>query len=175
MDRLDDLLAASAPRVAPSRELDRVSGRVTRRPRAGLVIAGVTALTLAGGTAAIATDLPLDELINSMLNGQQNDHAWEMDITGVDGTFHCMGGIVVMPERGKSTFTEENYLAIKEFVQDHDWSDLAPDPTLMHDWQKGTAEQLAVSADRSMIEIAVEAGYSTDSISTQGTAQCEPK
>ncbi len=179
MDRLDDLLTASAPRVAASAELDRVTTRITtRRPRRGLVIAGLVTLSLAGGTAAIAGTKPIDDLVNYYLSGDQprhNDHAWEMDITGVDGEFHCWGGIVVMPATTKDTYDEASYLAIKGFVQEHDWSDLQPNPELLHDHQRGTAEQLAITADRDMIEIAVAEGYSTDSITTRGVAECEPK
>ena len=174
MTDLDDLLQASAPRVAPNAAIDGVTRRVTRRPRAGLVVAGVVALSLAGGTAAVAGNGPLDALIDYYLNGNANDHAWEMDITGVDGDFHCIGGIVVLPAPDKSTYVEADYLAIKGFVQHHDWSGLQPEPSLLHDWQTGTAEQLAITADRQMIEVAVASGYTTDSITTQGTATCEP-
>jgi len=178
MTELDDLLQASAPRVAPSTAIDGVTRRVTRKPRAALVVAGVVALSLAGGTAAVAGNGPLDALIDYYLSGdkpEHNDHAWEMDITGVDGEFHCIGGIVVMPATDKPDYVEADYLAIKSFVQTHDWSDLQPDPSLLLERQTGTAEQLATTADRRMIEVAVAAGYTLESISTRGTATCEPK
>jgi hypothetical protein len=95
-----------------------------------------------------------------------------MDITGVDGTLNCIGGIVIMPNTERPEFTQASYLAIKKFVQDNDWSDLQPDPELLHEWQPGTAEQLAITADRNMIEIALDEGYTTDSISTRLTATC---
>jgi hypothetical protein len=175
MTDLDDLLQASAPRVASSATLHDVTRRLTRRPRTGIVVAAVAALSLAGGTAAAAGTGALDDVIDYYLNGNANDHAWEMDITGVDGEFHCIGGIVVLPAPDKPDYRESDYLAIKKFVQDHDWTDLRPDPGLLHTGQTGTAEQLAITADRRMIEVAVDAGYTTDSISTLGTATCEPK
>ena len=176
MNHLDELLAESRPRVAPSAALDAVTTHVlTPRRRRGLAIAGLVTLSLAGGTvAATAGTGPLDALIDYYLNGQSNDHAWEMDITGTDGLHHCIGGIVVMPHTTKPGYSEASYLAIKNFVQTHDWTDLEPDPSLLHAGQRGTAEQLAITADRSMIAIAQKAGYSVDSISTMGTATCEP-
>jgi hypothetical protein len=176
MDRLDELLAESRPQVAPAATLAAVTAAVTRRrPRRGLVIAGIVTLSLAGGTAAAATTGPLGDLIDSYLNGHPNDHAWEMDITGTDGTMHCIGGIVVLPATEKPTYVEADYLAIKRFVEQHDWAGLEPDPSLLHDGQEGTAEQLAITADRHMIEVAVQAGYTTDSIYTQGAAECSPR
>lgn len=174
MDHLDRLLASSAPVLQNGTELDRVTTRIaTRRPRRwGLVVAGLVALSLGTGTAAMAGNGTLDELVDYYLHGQANDHAWEMDITGVDGTFNCYGGIVVMPH-DRPEFVEADYLAIKNFVQEHDWSDLQPDPSLLHPGQRGTAEQLAITADRHMIEVARAAGYSVTSITTLGTAQCE--
>lgn len=176
MDRLDELLAESRPRVAPAATLAAVTATVMRpRQKRGFIIAGALALSLAGGTAAAATTGPLGDLIDYYLNGHPNDHAWEMDITGTDGTMHCIGGIVVLPAPEKSTYVEADYLAIKRFVEHYDWTDLEPDPSLLHSWQKGTAEQLAITADRHMIEVAVDAGYTTDSIYTQGAAECSPK
>jgi hypothetical protein len=177
MDQLDDLLAASSPRVAPSREVDRVTTHVTRkRRRRGLVIAGLVTLSLGTATAAIATDLPIDAIINYYLNGHQNDHAWAMDITGDDGTFYCMGGIVVLPDTSRAEYNEADYLAAKAFIQNQDWSDLKPDPSLLHERERGTAEQLAMTVDRSMSQTALlESGLPLTSIHVQGTAQCEPK
>ena len=179
MDDLDTLLAESAPRVAASSELDRITSRVTaRHPRRGLIVAGIVALSLGGGTAAMAGTGTLDDIVDLYLSGDQprhNDHAWEMDITGVDGTLHCYGGIVVMPFDTKPGYVEAHYLAIKQFVQDHDWTDLQPDPSLLHPGQRGTAEQLAITADRHMIVVAQEAGFTVDSITTRGTAECKPK
>ena len=179
MDHLDRLLADSAPSVPVSAELDRITSRVTaRRARRGLIVAGIVALSLGGGTAAVAGTGTLDDLIDQYLSGdkpEHNDHAWEMDITGVDGEFHCIGGIVVMPATYKPDFVEADYLAIKQFVQDHDWSDLDPDPSLLHSTQHGTAEELGVTADRHMIVVAQEAGFTVDSITTRGTAECTPR
>lgn len=176
MDTLDELLAESRPHVAPSAALDAVTASIaTPSRKRGLIIAGLVTLSLAGGTAAVAGNGPLDDLIDYYLNGESNDHAWEMDITGTDGTMHCVGGIVVMPANFKPEFVEADYLAIKHWVQDHDWSNLQPDPTLLHPGQRGTAEQLAITADRSMIVVAQEAGYTVESITTRGTATCEPK
>ena len=176
MDRLDELLVESRPRVGRVAALEAVTAAVAkRRARRGVIIAGIVTLSLTGATAAAATTGPLGDLIDYYLNGESNDHAWEMDITGTDGTQHCIGGIVVMPFTSKPGYTEASYLAIKRFVQNHDWSDLQPNPSLLNEGQLGTAEQLAVTADRTMIVIAQEAGYSVDSITTRGTAQCSPK
>ena len=179
MDELDDLLTASAPRVAPSAELARVTNRVTaRRGRRALIVAGIVALSLGGATAAAAGTGTLDEIIDYYLSpdGQlHNDHAWEMDITGADGIFHCRGGIVVMPADSKADFIEEDYLAVKKFVQNHDWSDLRPNPALLHERDRGTAEQLAITADRNMTTTAEKAGLSLSSVEVRGYAECLPK
>ena len=179
MNRLDELLAESKPHVAPTAAAGAVTARVTTPTRRrGFIIAGLVTLSLAGGSAAVAGTGPLDDLIDYYLSGdvpQHNDHAWEMDITGTDGTLHCIGGIVVMPATSKPGYVEADYLAIKQFVQDHDWTDLQPNPSLLHVGQQGTAEELAISADRQMIEVAQDAGYVVTSISTRGTAQCSPK
>jgi len=184
MDDLDSLLADSAPRVPASSELDRITRRVTTRtPKRTLIVAGIVALSLGGGTAAMAGTGTLDDLVDYYLSGQNvganqpyhNDHGWEMDITGVDGEFHCFGGIVVLPFDSKPEYVEAHYLAIKQFVQEHDWSDLQPDPSLLNEGQSGTAEQLAITADRRMIAVAQEAGFTVDSITTRGFAECAPK
>lgn len=176
MDQLDALLNNSKPHVAPSAALDAVTTTITRPQRKrGFVIAGLVTLSLAGGTAAVAGNGPLDDLIDFYLNGQPNDHAWEMYITGVDGTQHCVGGIVILPTDYREDYVEADYLAIKRFVQNYDWSDLEPNPALLHPGQRGTAYQLAITADRNMIVIAEAAGYTVSSISTQGTATCWPK
>jgi hypothetical protein len=179
MDQLDTILASTAPPVPPSSELDRITSRVTsRQSRRALIVAGIVALSLGGGTAAMAGTGTLDDLIDYYLSGdapRHNDHAWEMDITGVDGTLHCYGGIVVMPFDTKPNYVEADYVAIKQFVQDHDWSDLEPDPSLLHPGQRGTAEQLAITADRNMIVVAQQAGFTVESITTRGFAQCDPK
>ena len=181
MNELDELLDRSAARpFAVNAELDRVVNRVVvrRRSTRALAVAGVVVLLLGGGTAAMAGTGTLDDIVDYYLSGSEpehNDHAWEMDITGVDGTFHCVGGIVVMPLHNRPEYVEASYLAIKQFVQDHDWSDLQPDPSLLRPGQDGTAEQLAITADRHMIVVAQEAGYTLESITTRGTAQCQLK
>jgi hypothetical protein len=175
MDRLDELLTESRPRVTPSTALDPVTTRITARRRRGLVIAGVVTLSLAGGSAAAAGTGTLDDLVNYYLNGRSNDHAWEMDITGTDGTQHCIGGIVVEAQKNNPGYSEAEYLAIKAWVQNHDWSDLQPDRSLLHDGQRGTAEQLAITADRHMMVEAQAAGFDLASVSTGGTATCWPR
>ncbi len=179
MDHLDDLLASSAPQHPRSTALDRVTNRVTaRRPRRGLIVAGIVALSLGTATAAAAGNGTLDDLVDYYLSGDKpyhNDHAWEMEITGADGTFDCIGGIVVLPADDKSDFVYADYLAVKDFIQDHDWSDLQPDPSLLHERQRGTAEQLAITADRSMTRLAEAEGYPLSSIHTRGFAECYPK
>ena len=179
MDQLDTLLAQSAPRVAASAELDRITSVVThRKSRRVLIVAMIVGLSLGGATAAAAGTGTLDDIVDYYLSGdipRHNDHAWEMDITGVDGTQHCYGGIVVMPFDSRPDYSEADYLAIKQFVQEHDWSDLQPDPSLLHAGQRGTAEQLAITADRHMIVLAQEAGFTVDSITTRGFAECAPK
>jgi hypothetical protein len=179
MDPRDTLLAQCAALVAPCADVARPTPRVSaQRARRGSIFAGIVALSLGGGTAAMAGTGTLDDLIDYYLSGdipRHNDHAWEMDITGVDGTLHCYGGIVVMPLTSDPDYVEAHYLAIKQFVQEHDWSELNPDPGLLRAGQKGTAEQLAITADRHMIEVAQDAGFAVDSITTRGFAQCDPK
>lgn len=132
-------------------------------------------LSLAGGTAAAAGNGTLEDIVDALL-GHPSDHAWEMDITGADGTFRCMGGIVVMPDTTRAEYNEADYLAAKEFIQNHDWSDLKPDPSLLHERERGNAEQLAMTVDRSMSQRAlVGSGLPLTSISVRGTAECEPK
>lgn len=178
MNELDELLAASAPRVASSTELARVTNRVTlRRGRRGAIIAGLVALSLGGTTAAAAGTGTIDAIVDYYLSGDQprhNDHAWEMAITGADGTFHCYGGIVVMPAESKAGYVEADYLAVKQFVQNHDWTDLTPDPALLHPRDRGTAEQLAITADRTMTATAERAGLSLSSVEVRGYAECTP-
>ena len=172
MTHIDELLTASAPRVAPTTRLDVVTRRLTRRPRRGVVIAGLVALSLGGATAAAAATGAFGDLVDDQLGGPA-DYAWQMQIEGSDGVHSCYGGILVFKNEGNPDYTEANYLAIKNFVQQHDWSDLQPDPSLLRPNQSGTAEQLAVTADRHMIVVAQEAGFTLESISTRGTATCE--
>lgn len=172
MTHLDELLTTSAPRVAPSAQLDGVTRRLTRGPRRGVLVAGLVALSLGGATAAAAATGAFDDLVDDQLGGPA-DYAWQMQIEGSDGVHTCYGGILVFKNEGNPGYLEANYLAIKQFVQQHDWSDLQPDPSLLHANQRGTAEELAITADRHMIVVAQEAGFTLESISTRGTATCE--
>jgi hypothetical protein len=171
MTHLDELLTASAPRIAPADELDELTRRLTRRPRHGALVAGFVALSLGGATAAAAAAGAFGDLVDDQLGGPA-DYAWQMQIEGSDGVHTCYGGILVFKNEGNPDYIEANYLAIKEFVQQHDWSDLQPDRSLLRPNQSGTAEELAVTADRHMIVVAEEAGFTLESISTRGTATC---
>lgn len=179
MDRLDELLAESRPRVTPPVSLGSVTARVTARRRRGLILAGVVTLSVASGTAAVAGNTPLDDRVDYSLSGDQpehNDHAWEMDITGLDGAFHCIGGIVVLPATERPEYNEADYLAAKKFIQDGDWSELEPDRSLLNPGQRGTAEELAITVDKTMSNTALtESGLPLTSIMTRGTAECSPK
>jgi hypothetical protein len=185
MNSLDDLLRRSAPpSYAVEPELDRVTNRITRPRlrRRSITAVVVLVMALGGATAAAAGTGTLDEIVDYYLGGggangddvQHNDHAWEMDITGTDGPHHCFGGIVVMHSHGPHS-VEAEYLAIKQFVQDHDWTDLEPDRSLLRADQEGTADQLAITADRHMMVVAQLEGFDLSNVSTRGTAQCFPK
>ena len=162
------------PRV--SAELADVTNRITRHrrlPHRRLAVAATVALLLGGATAAGAATGLFGDLVDDRL-GQHADADFVIEIEVRGDTYTCWGGIAVMPfyNRPGSTYSEEDYLAAKEFVQEHDWSDLKPDPSLLGS-RPATAENLAVTAARSMIETMVDSGLTTDSITTRGYAECE--
>jgi hypothetical protein len=181
MDPVTDHLDSSAPpslsaRPGVAAELAAVTTRITRHrrvPRRGIVAAGVIALVLGGSTAAAAATGLFSDMVDDNLGQHADaDFVIEIEVRGV--TYTCWGGVAVMPfyNRPGSTYSEEDYLAAKHYIQDHDWSDLKPDPSLLGN-RPATAEQLAITAARSMIEIMQQDGLGVESITTRGTANCE--
>jgi len=180
MDPVTDHLDSSAPprfsaNPAIAAELAAVTSSITgprRLPRRGLAIGAIVAIVLGGSTAAAAATGLFGDLVDDRLGQHADaDFVIEIEVGGVEYT--CWGGIAVMPyDYADKPFSQEEYLAAKEFIQVHDWSDLEPDPSLLGG-RPATAENLAVTAARSMIEIMVDSGLTTDSISTRGTAECE--
>lgn len=179
MDPVTDHLDSSAPsslsaHPAVASELIAVTERVTttrRFPRRGVAIGAIVALVLGGSTAAAAATGLFGDLVDDRL-GQHADADFVIEIVVDDVTYTCWGGIAVMPfDYPNQPFSQASYRAAKDFIRDHDWSDLKPDPSLL-DGRPATAENLAVTAARSMIETMVDSGLSTDSITTRGTAEC---
>lgn len=180
MDPVTHHLDGSAPtslsaHPAVAAELAAVTERITatrRLPRRGVAIGAIVALVLGGSTASAASAGLFGDLVDDRL-GQRADADFVIEIVIDDVTYTCWGGIAVMPfDYPDKPFSHESYLAAKQFIQDHDWSDLKPDPSLLMG-KPPTADALATTAARSMIEIMVDSGLSTDSITTRGTAQCE--
>ena len=179
MDPVTDHLDSSAPpslsaRPAVAAELAAVTNRIAIRRRIrrrGVVAISVIGLVLGGATAAAAGTGLFGDLVDDHL-GQHADADFVIEIEVRGETYTCWGGIAVMPMPSKADYEYENYLAAKRYIQDHDWSDLQPDPSLLMG-RPGTAEELAVTAARSMIETMRHDGLGVESISTRGTAECE--
>ena len=137
------------------------------------MVAGTITLMLGSATAAAAATGTLQDIIDDAL-GTKSDHAWAMDITVRGEVWACTGGIAVLPYTDRPDYVEADYLAVKRFIQEHDWSDLRPDESLLGSRFK-TAETLALTADRHMSLVAQQAGLNLNSTQTRGFASCEKK